>query len=179
VPHCSSYVWWRVVQCRGVDGRPGESCFRRDVMACPVSVQERLRGWRRRGRPFGGRLRAGSRVPLTGGRTGHSSERGDVLSPRTSTASGMALQCPGWRRDGGDGRTGLVVTEGTRPTSRRGPVRARNRHPSPFEGSAVLFRGCGAPAVQEWVAQCRGADTGLTAQCRTVAGMTSPGGLAE
>jgi hypothetical protein len=34
-------------------------------------------------------------------------------------------------------------------------------------------------AVRKWVAQCHGADTGLTAQCRTVAGMTSPGGLAE
>jgi hypothetical protein len=35
------------------------------------------------------------------------------------------------------------------------------------------------PAVREWAAQCHGADTGLTAQCRTVAGMASPGGLAE
>jgi hypothetical protein len=50
---------------------------------------------------------------------------------------------------------------------------------TPFEGSAVLFRGCGARAVLEWVAQCHGADTGLTAQYRTVAGMASPGGLAE
>jgi hypothetical protein len=29
VPHCSNYVWWYGVQCRGVDGRPGESRFRR------------------------------------------------------------------------------------------------------------------------------------------------------
>jgi hypothetical protein len=75
-----------------------------------------------------------------------------------------------------------MVTEGMRltdPTSRHGPVRAWNRRPSPFKGSTVLFRGCGAPAVREWVAQCRGADTGLTAQRRTVAGMASPGGLAE
>jgi hypothetical protein len=49
----------------------------------------------------------------------------------------------------------------------------------PFEGSAVLLRGCCAPTVREWVAQCHGADLGLTAQCRTVAGMASPGGLAE
>jgi hypothetical protein len=49
----------------------------------------------------------------------------------------------------------------------------------PFEGSAVLFRGCGMSAVREWVAQCHGADTGLCAQCRTVAGMASPRGLAE
>jgi hypothetical protein len=40
----------------------------------------------------------------------------------------------------------------------------------PFEGSAVLFRGCGVSAVREWEAQCHGADTGLAAQCRTVAG---------
>jgi hypothetical protein len=99
-----------------------------------------------------------------------------------STASGMALQCLGWRRDGGDGHTGPMVMEGMRltgPTSQCGPVRAWNRRPSPFESSAVLFQGCGAPSVREWAAQCRGADTGLTAQCRTVAGMASPGGLAE
>jgi putative intracellular protease/amidase len=48
-----------------------------------------------------------------------------------------------------------------------------------FEGFAVLLRGYGASAVQKWVAQCHEADTGLTAQCRTVAGMASPGGLAE
>jgi hypothetical protein len=48
-----------------------------------------------------------------------------------------------------------------------------------FEGSAVLFRGCSASAVREWAAQCHGADTGLAAQCRTVAGMASPGELAE
>jgi hypothetical protein len=94
----------------------------------------------------------------------------------------MALQCPGCRRDGGDGRTGPMATEETRLTgltSRHGPGSARNRRPSPFEGSDVLFRGCGAPAIRKCVAQCRGADTGLTAQCRTVAGMASPGGLAE
>jgi hypothetical protein len=34
-------------------------------------------------------------------------------------------------------------------------------------------------AVQVWVAQCHGADTGPTAQCRTVAGMASLGGLME
>jgi hypothetical protein len=94
VSHRFIYVWRHGVQCRGVDGRPGESCFWRDVMACPVSVQERLRGWRCRGRSFGSRPHADSRVPLTGGRTGHSSRRGDVPSPRTSTALGMAMQSP-------------------------------------------------------------------------------------
>jgi hypothetical protein len=54
-------------------------------MACPVSVQERLRGWWCRGRPFGGRPRADSRVLLTGGRTRHSGGRGGVLSPRPPT----------------------------------------------------------------------------------------------
>jgi hypothetical protein len=81
-----------------------------------------------------------------------------------------------------DGRTGPTMTEKTcftGLTSRHCPGRVRDRRPSTFEGSAVLFRGCGAQAVREWVAQCHGADTGLTAQCRTVAGMASPGGLAE
>jgi hypothetical protein len=38
IPHYFIYVWRYGVQCRGVDGRPGESCFQRDVMACSVSV---------------------------------------------------------------------------------------------------------------------------------------------
>jgi hypothetical protein len=143
-----------------------------------VSVQERLRGWRRGSLLFGRRSRVDSRGQLTRGRMEHSSGHGDVLSPCASTTSGMALQCPVWRRGGGDGRTGLMVTEGTRPMSRHGPVRARNGRPSPFEGSSVLFRGCSAPAVQEWVAQCRGAKTVLAAQYRTMAGVASPG-LAE
>jgi hypothetical protein len=93
-------------------------------MACPVSAQEQLRGWRCRSFPFGRRPYADSRVQLTGGRKVHSSRRGGVLSPCTPTASGMALQCPGWRPGGGDGRTGLMVTEETclnGPTSRRCP----------------------------------------------------------
>jgi hypothetical protein len=172
VSHCFIYVWRYGVQCRGVDGRPGESRFWRDVMVCPVSVQERLRGWCCRGCPFDGRPRADSRVLLTRGRKGHSSGCGNVLSPRVSTAPGMALQWLGWpHRADGDG--------GSRPTSRHGPARVQNRRPSPFEGSAVLFRGCGVPAVRQWVAQCRGVDPSLTAQRSTVAGMASPGELAE
>jgi hypothetical protein len=50
---------------------------------------------------------------------------------------------------------------------------------TPFEGSVVLFRGCGVRAVREWIAQCHRADTGLTAQHCTAAGMASPGGLVE
>jgi hypothetical protein len=39
------------------------------------------------------------------------------------------------------------------------------------------LRGRSALAVQEWAAQCRGADTGLVAQSPTVAGMGSPYGV--
>jgi hypothetical protein len=137
VPHCFIYVWRHGVHCRGVNGRPGESRFWRDVMACPVSIQEWLREWWCRGRSFGGRPHADSRVPLRGGRTRHSSGRGDVPSPRASIASGMAMQCPGWCRDGGDGRTGPTATEVTGPaglTSRRSPGQAWNRRPSPLRG---------------------------------------------
>jgi hypothetical protein len=136
-------------------------------MACSVSVQERLRGWRCRGRSFGGCPHADSRVPLTGGRTRHNSGRGDVPSPRASIASGMAMQCPGWCHDGGDGRTGPTATEVTGPaglTSRRSPGQAWNRRPPPLEGFAVLFRGCGASAVREWVAQCHRTDADHAAQ---------------
>jgi hypothetical protein len=92
-------------------------------MACHVSVQERLRGWLHRSLPFGRRPCADARVQLTGGRTGHSGGRGGVLSPRAPTASGMALQCLGCHRDGGDGCIGPMATEETRLiglTSRRG-----------------------------------------------------------
>jgi hypothetical protein len=151
-------------------------------MACPVSVKERLRGWRLRTFPCGSRPYADLRVQLTGGCRAHSSRRGGVLSPCNPTASGMALQCPGWRHDGGDGRAGPMVMEETRLTylmSRRGPRQVWNRCPPPFEGSTVLFRGCGVSAVREWVAQCHGANASLVTQCRTVAGMASPGEFAE
>jgi hypothetical protein len=106
-------------------------------MVCPVSVQERLRGWRCRGRSFSGRPHADSRVPLSGGRKRHSSGRGDVPLSRASTVSRMALQCPGWRHGGGDGRTGLMVTEVTSPaglTSRRSPGKVWQRRPFPLRG---------------------------------------------
>jgi hypothetical protein len=45
VPHCFIYVWRYGVQRRGVDGWPSEARFWRDIMARPVSIQERLRGW--------------------------------------------------------------------------------------------------------------------------------------
>jgi hypothetical protein len=50
------------------------------------------------------------------------------------------------------------------------------------EGSRVRLaplRGRGALAVQEWAAQCHGADTDLVAQPPTVAGMAPPRELAE
>jgi hypothetical protein len=59
-----------------------------------------------------------------GGREAHNSRRGGVSSSRTPTTPGMALQCPGWRCGGGDGHTGLMVTEEmclTGLTSRRRP----------------------------------------------------------
>jgi hypothetical protein len=93
VPHCSNYVQRYGAQCCRVDGLPGESCFWQSVMACFVSVQERLRGWWCGGFPFGRRPYADSRVRLTGGRKVHNSRHGGVLSSRTPTASGMALQC--------------------------------------------------------------------------------------
>jgi hypothetical protein len=70
------------------------------VMAGPVPVQERLRGWWRKGCSAGRRLRANSRVPLSGDRTRHSGRCGDVLSPCALTASGMSLKCPEWRYSG-------------------------------------------------------------------------------
>jgi hypothetical protein len=43
------YVEWYGIQCRGVDGCPGESCSSHGVVACPVLEQGRPRGWRRGG----------------------------------------------------------------------------------------------------------------------------------
>jgi hypothetical protein len=120
-----SYVWRRGEQCHGVDDRPGESCSSRGVVARPVVVQERLRGWWCRGRLSGCRPRAGSRVPSTGVRTRHSGRHGDVLSPCAPTVSGMSSQCPAWRCSGGDGRTRLTASEKTAlvgSTSYRSPV---------------------------------------------------------
>jgi hypothetical protein len=182
VPHCSTYVWWYGVQCSGVDCHPGESCFWRSTMACPVSAQERLRGWQHRSFPFGRRPYADSRVQLTGGRKRHSSGRGSILSPGAPTVSGMMLQCPGWRRDGGDGRTGPMVMEETRltsPTSWCRPRRARSRRPSPFRGFRRPPSRVWHVGRTKWVAQCHRDDSGLTEQCCTVPGMASPGGLAE
>jgi hypothetical protein len=120
-----SYVWRRGEQYYGADGRPGESCSSRGVVAHPVLVQEQLRGWRRSGWLSGRRPRAGSRVLQQGVRTRHSGGHGDVPSPCTPTASWMSSQCPAWCCSGGDGHTGLTATGKTAPaglTSRRSPV---------------------------------------------------------
>jgi hypothetical protein len=60
-----SYVWRRGEQCHRADGRPGESYSSRGAVACPVFVQERLRGWRRSGWSSG-RRRGSARVPSKG-----------------------------------------------------------------------------------------------------------------
>jgi hypothetical protein len=152
-------------------------------MSCPVSVQERLRGWRCRGRLFACRPYIGSRVRLTGGHGAHSSRRGGVLSPRPPTVLGMVMQCPGWcwgrqgwpHRTDGDGgdRSRWPDVTALSLCGRDVVVRL------PFEGSAVLFRGCGTSVVREWVAQCHGVVVGHAAQRHTVAGIASPGELVE
>jgi hypothetical protein len=75
-----------------------------------------------------------------------------------------------------------MATEVTAPTGlTHGAVprgsRVVVRHP--FEGSTVLFRGCRAPVVREWVIQCCGAVADHAAQHRTVAGMAAPRELVE
>jgi hypothetical protein len=110
------------MQCQGVDGCPGESRFWWGVMARLVPVQKWLRGWWRRGLSSGRRPRAGSRVPLTGGRTRYSGWRGGVLSPHVPKR--RVWWCSGW-----DGRTGPMATEVTAPTgltSRRRPARVQS-----------------------------------------------------
>jgi hypothetical protein len=93
------------------------------------------------------------------------------------------MQWPGWCR----GRRGWSYRAdgdgGDR--SRRPDVTALSLHGRgvvvslPFEGSVVLFRGCGTSAVREWVAQCHGVVADPAAQRCIVAGMASPGELAE
>jgi hypothetical protein len=98
-----SYVWKRGEQCHGADGRPGESCSSRGIVAHPVLVQEQLRGWWHSGWLSGRRPWVGSRVPSTGGLYAeqwrlwwrpvpvHSNSIGDVV-----TVPGVVLQWRGW-----------------------------------------------------------------------------------
>jgi hypothetical protein len=58
----------------------------------------------------------------------------------------MVMQWPGWRRDGGDGRTGPMATEVTAHTvltSRRRPVRA-------WSSRASSLRGFYRPLSRAW-----------------------------
>jgi hypothetical protein len=82
------YVWRHGEQCHGVDSRPSESRSCWGVMARPVLVQERFRGWRRSGWSFGRRRGPIRGCRRRGARTRHSGNHGDVLSPRTPTTSG-------------------------------------------------------------------------------------------
>jgi hypothetical protein len=113
------YVRRHGEQCHGADGRLGESRSCWGVMARPVPVQERLRGWRRSGWSSGRRPWADSRVPLTGG-----SIRGTVAvvamsCPRAPQQRLDVVTVPG---DGGTGSTtrGMIYPAGL--TSRRGPA---------------------------------------------------------
>jgi hypothetical protein len=123
---------------------------------------------------FGRRPYVISRVGLTEGWRMHIGRCGGVSSPRAPTVAGMALQCPRRWHSGGDGRIGPEVTKETRSAglmSRRRPGRARGRWPYPFRGfPRPLSRGATWGAVQEWVVQCLGVDTGLSAQLPHSAG---------
>jgi hypothetical protein len=80
---------------------------------------------------------------------------------------GVAQQGKGWphRIDSdGDGAPAGLTSRFDPVESREGDWRVR---PAPI-------RGHGALAVQEWAAQCHGADTGHVAQFPTVVGMGSP-----
>jgi hypothetical protein len=80
---------------------------------------------------------------------------------------GVAQQGQGWPRradSDGDGAPADLASWFDLAESREEGSRVR---PTPL-------RGRGALAVQEWAAQCHGADTGLVAQSPTVAGMGSP-----
>jgi hypothetical protein len=93
-----SHVSRRGEQCCGADGRPGESCSSRGVVARPVLVQGQLRGWQRSGWLSDCCPSAGSRVPSMGGSYAaqwqlwrrpisvHSNSIGDVI-----TVPGVAL----------------------------------------------------------------------------------------
>jgi hypothetical protein len=120
-----SYVWKHGEQCHGADGRPGESCSSRVIVARPVLTQERHRGWRRNGWLSGRRPWADSRVPPTGGPYVAQWQSWRRLVPARPNSVGMSSQRPTWCGSGGDGRTGLTAMGMTDPTglmSRRGPV---------------------------------------------------------
>jgi hypothetical protein len=119
------YVRRHGEQCHGADVYPGESRSCWGVMARPVPVQERLRGWRRSGWSSGHCPWADSRVPLTGGTYVAQWQSWRGLIPARPNSVGTSSQCPAWCGSGGDGRTGSTATGMTDPaglTSRRGPA---------------------------------------------------------
>jgi hypothetical protein len=80
---------------------------------------------------------------------------------------GVAQQGRGWAHKIDSDWDGAPTGQ----TSRFDPAESRE------EGSRVRpapLRGRGTLAVQEWAAQCHGADTGLVAQFPTVVGMGFP-----
>jgi hypothetical protein len=123
-------------------------------MARLVPVQERLWGWWHRGRLSGHHPWAGSRVPLTGGRTRYSCWRGGVLLPHVP-------QCRVWWCSGQDGRTGPMAMEVTAPTgltSRRRPARVQSSCALSLRGFRRPFsraRGAGRTGVGGTVPQGR------------------------
>jgi hypothetical protein len=84
-----------------------------------------------------------------------------------------------WRNRDRDGRTGLTATGMALPPAWRHSSTLRSHDKRDRGCDRPPLRGRGALAVQEWAAQCHGADTGLVAQSPTVAGMAPPRELAE
>jgi hypothetical protein len=107
----------------------------------------------------------------------YNGRRGGVPSARVTTVLGMALQCPKWWHNDGDGRTGL---EGDRGDALHHPhvmasswvgtgsvfVRFLKVPPSFFEG-------CGVEEGREWAAQCHGVTPAIPHSTRTASGMVA------
>jgi hypothetical protein len=136
------YVWRHGEQCHRADGRPGESSPCRGVVARPVLIQERFRGWRRSGWSSGR-----CRGPIRGRRQ-WGSVRGTVAVVATScphapqqhrdvvTLPGVVRQWRGWPHrvdNDGDDRSRrpdvtawpCVITEKTFEGAAGPPSRAR------------------------------------------------------
>jgi hypothetical protein len=96
------YMWRYGEQCRGADGRPGESCSCWGVVVRPVLVQERLRGWRcsgwltgRRSRPIRG-CRWRGPVHDTVATVATSYPRAPQQRRDVAAVSGVVQQWRGW-----------------------------------------------------------------------------------
>jgi hypothetical protein len=137
-----SYVWRHGEQCHGADVRPGKSCSSRGVVARPVLIQERLRGWLRSGWSSGHR-----RGPIRGCRQ-RGPVRGTVAVVVTScpralqqhrdvvTVPGVVRQWRGWpHRVDSDGKD-----RSRRPDVTAWPCTVTKKV---FEGVADPLRGIG------------------------------------